>query len=65
MTIESLKRVEMAKRYQEKTVRQCQIDAKTQSKMVRLVGRRPMIKCHLDGREFDMLWDMFGGQKVG
>ena len=57
MTIESLKRVEMAKRYQEKTVRQCQIDAKTQSKMVRLVGRRPMIKCHLDGTEFDMLWD--------
>ena len=57
MTIESLKRVEMAKRYQDKTVRQCQIDAKTQSKMVRLVGRRPMIKCHLDGIAFDMLWD--------
>ena len=55
--IESLKRVETAKRYQEKTVWQCQIDVKTQSKMMRLVGRKPMVRCHLDGIEFDMLWD--------
>ena len=55
--IESLRRVETAKRYQEKTVRQCQLDVKTQSKMIRLVGRKPMVRCHLDGSEFDMLWD--------
>ena len=25
--------------------------------MMRLVGRKPMVKCHLDGKKFDMLWD--------
>ena len=52
-----MRRVETAKRYQEKTVRQCQLDVKTQSKMMPLVGRKPMVRCHLDGIEFDMLWD--------
>ena len=56
-TIASLQKIETEKIYKDKTVRQCQLDWKTQSKMIRLVGRKPMVNCHLDGKIFDMLWD--------
>ena len=56
-TIESLKKLETAKIYRDRTVQQCQVDVKTQTKMLRLVGRKPMVRCCLDNKEFDMLWD--------
>ena len=49
--------VEEKKRYGTKTVRQKQIDGKTQSKMLKLVGEKPMLKCFLEGKEFNVLWD--------
>ena len=55
--IASLHKIETEKIYKDRTVRQGQLDWKTQSKMIRLVGRKPMVNCRLDGKKFDMLWD--------
>ena len=56
-TVSSLQKLETNKIYGNKTVRQGHLDWKTQKKMIRLVGRKPMVKCRLDGKQFDMLWD--------
>ena len=56
-TIESLEKLEKEKRYEGRTVRQGHVDWKTQSKMLKLVGKKPIIECFLDGGKFKMLWD--------
>ena len=52
-----LQDIEEAKLYGDKSVRQEQVDGKTKTKMVKLVGEKPMLKCFLDGLGFDVLWD--------
>ena len=52
-----LQDIEEAKLYGDMSVRQKQVDGKTQTKMVKLVGEKPMLQCFLDGVGFDVLWD--------
>ena len=47
----------MNKIYQNFSAREDQIDAKTRSKIVKLVGEKPLLKCKLDGVDYDVLWD--------
>ena len=55
--IADLAKVEMDKLYRNLTVRQEQVDNKTRTKMLKLVGEKPMLKCFLDGEGFEALWD--------
>ena len=55
--IADLTKVEMEKLYGKLTVRQEQIDDKTRTKMLKLVGDKPMLKCFLDGKGCQALWD--------
>ena len=55
--IADLQKIETDKLYQDKTVRQVQVDWKIQKKMVQLVGRKPMLSCQFDGKDVDALWD--------
>ena len=52
-----LQDIEEAKLYGDMSVRQKQVDGKTQTKMVKLVGEKPMLQCFLDGLGFEVLWD--------
>ena len=52
-----LQDIEEAKLYGDMSVRQKQVDGKTQTKMVKLVGEKPMLHCFLDGLGFEVLWD--------
>ncbi len=52
-----LEQLEKEKFYQNKTVRQNQINSKVRLKMLKLVGNKPKIRCRLDGKSMKMLWD--------
>ena len=55
--ISDLEKLETKKLFQGFTVRQRQVDAKTQAKLVKLVGEKPMLRCRLDGKIVEVLWD--------
>ena len=55
--IRQLEQIEKDKFYQNKTVRQNQINSKVRLRMLKLVGNKPKIKCRLDGKSVNMLWD--------
>ena len=50
-------KLEVEKVYKDHTVRQDATDAKLRKKMVKLVGRKPMLKCKIDGKVMRLLWD--------
>ena len=56
-TIADLKKLETEKLYGNKTVRQKHLDFKTQKKLVKLIGQKPILNCQLDDKAFKMLWD--------
>ena len=39
------------------TVREEQIDSKTRRNLIRLIGEKAMLKCRLDGKDAEVLWD--------
>ena len=43
--------------YKDFSVREEQVDSKIKSKLMRLIGVRPMLKCFLDDEIFEVLWD--------
>ena len=55
--ISDLCKLETDKLFREFTVRQRQVDTKTQAKLVKLVGEKPLLNCRLDGKSVDVLWD--------
>ena len=55
--IKSLEELEKEKLYQGFTVRQYQVDFRTKKKLLRLVGRKPLLSCVLDGKKAEVLWD--------
>ena len=55
--IVDLEQLEKEKFYRNKTVRQNQINSKVRLKMLKLVGNKPKIRCRLDGKSTEMLWD--------
>ena len=55
--ISQLCQLEINKLFKEFTVRQRQVDTKTQAKLVKLVGEKPILRCRLDGETFEVLWD--------
>ena len=55
--ITDLENFQINKLYQGSSVRQQQLDAKTQAKIVKLVGQKPMLRCCFDGKTVDVLWD--------
>ena len=55
--ITDLEKLEIDKLYRGHSVRQQQLDTKTQTKIVKLVGEKPILRCRLDGKPVDVLWD--------
>ena len=55
--IADLEKVQKEKLYGDFTVRQKKDDVKTSRRLMKLVGKKPMLNCHLGGKEFQMLWD--------
>ena len=55
--IVGLEKVETEKLYRGFSVRQKQMDFKTSKKIVNLVGEKPMLKCSLGDKDFEVLWD--------
>ena len=55
--IVDLKKLETEKMYRDLTVCQKRLDWKMESKLVKLVGEKPILTCLLDGKECDGLWD--------
>ena len=55
--IVKLKRIETDKIYKEYSVRQKGVDFKTQNKVMKLVGNKPMLDCYLGEKPFEVLWD--------
>ena len=55
--IVGLEKVETEKLYHGFSVRQKQMDFKTSKKIVNLVGEKPMLKCSLGDKDFEVLWD--------
>ena len=55
--IVDLKKVETEKLYRDFTVRQNLMNGKTQNKLVKLVGEKPILSCLLDEKENEVLWD--------
>ena len=55
--VAELQDLEDTKLYGDLSVRQQQVDGKTRTQMVKLVGEKPMLKCYLDGVSVDVLWD--------
>ena len=43
-------KLEVEKVYKDQTVRQDSTDAKLMKRMVKLVGKKPMLKCKIDGK---------------
>ena len=69
--INQLERFEKDKVYKSYSVREKQMDFRRQAKMVKLVGRKPILRCLLDGKPVKALWDtgsmiaMVGRRDVG
>ena len=55
--IADLLKLEVEKVYKDHTVRQEATDAKLRKRMVKLVGKKPMLKCKIDGKVMKLLWD--------
>ena len=55
--ISDLEELELKKLYKNHTVREEQIDSKTRTKLLKLIGEKPMLKCTLDGMDAKVLWD--------
>ena len=55
--IESLENLERGKLYRDFSVRQCQVDSGTKKKLLRLVGRKPLLNCILGTKRVEVLWD--------
>ena len=55
--ITDLMELEKDKIYGDKSVRQKSMDFKMKMKICKLIGRKPRMKCYLDGKEEIMLWD--------
>ena len=55
--INQLEKFQIQKLYRGFSVRQQQVDVKTQTKLVKLVGEKPILRCVLDGKSVDVLWD--------
>ena len=55
--LNDLEKIEINKLYRGTSVRQQQVDAKTQMKIVKLVGSKPMLRCYFDGKAVKVLWD--------
>ena len=55
--ISDLEKLELKKLYKDHTVREEQIDSKTRTKLLKLIGEKPMLKCTLDGMDAKVLWD--------
>ena len=55
--IMDLEELEKDKLYRGRSVRQSQVDFRTKKKLLKLVGVKPMLRCLLEGKEFEMLWD--------
>ena len=55
--IHDLKEIETKKIYNNRTVRQATCSVKVRKKLLKLVGEKPVVRCRLDRKEVDMLWD--------
>ena len=55
--ITDLENIQINKLYQGNSVRQQQLDTKTQARIVKLVGEKPILRCCFDGKTVDVLWD--------
>ena len=49
--------MQMDNLYRNVSTRQHQIDFKVKKKILNLIGEKPMLKCHLGGKKFKLLWD--------
>ena len=56
-TIQDLERFEKDKIYSGGTVREKQLDFWKHAKIVKLVGKKPILRCRLGGKQVDVLWD--------
>ena len=55
--IQDLEKYEKDRIYSGATVREKQLDFWKHSKIVKLVGRKPILRCYLGGKQMDVLWD--------
>ena len=55
--IASLEQLEKDKLYRGFSVRQCQVDFRTKKKLIRLVGKKPVVSCNLGAKKAEVLWD--------
>ena len=55
--ISDLEKHEINKLYHGRSVRQHQLDTKTHTKIVKLVGEKPILRCLFDRKSVDVLWD--------
>ena len=49
--------MQMDNLYKNVSTRQHQIDFKVKKKILNLIGEKPILKCHLGGKKFKLLWD--------
>ena len=55
--ISQLEKLKLKKLHKDYSVREEQMDVKTKKKFIKLIGEKPMLKCKLDGVNFNVLWD--------
>ena len=55
--ISDLHKLETGKLYRDFSVRQSQMDLKIKTRMMKLIGEKPKLRCQLDGKEVEFLWD--------
>ena len=55
--IQDLEKLEKDKRYAGGSVREKQLDFWKHAKIVKLVGKKPILRCRLGGIQVDVLWD--------
>ena len=55
--IHDLQEIETKKLYHGRSVRQATGSSKVRRKLLKLVGEKPIVRCCLEGKEVDMLWD--------
>ena len=55
--ISQLENIQLNKIHQNFPVREEQVDATIRLKIVKLIGEKPLLKCKLDGLDFEVLWD--------
>ena len=55
--ISDLEEHELKKLYRDYTVREEEVDVKTKKNLMKLIGEKPMLRCSLDTKEVNVLWD--------